>query len=157
MKTKLSKEQRTYYRMIARCHDESHPRYPWYGGRGIVVCERWRAPGTGFAAFLADMGKAPTPGHTIEREKNELGYSPTNCVWATWKEQAQNRRTSVHITFQGVRLTIAQWAEKLGVDRRVLWKRIDKGWSTERALTEPKAKRTPRVLPFAPEQQRRAA
>lgn len=146
MSRKLSKEQRTYYRMLARCHDEDHPRYPWYGGRGILVCERWRR---GFDVFLADMGKAPSPKHTIERKDNEKGYSPSNCVWATWKEQAQNRRTSVHLTFQGERLTIAQWAERLGVDRRVVWKRIDAGWSAEAAVTTPKAPRKPRIIPIS--------
>lgn len=152
MKTKPTKEQRTYYRMLSRCGDANHPRYPWYGGRGIRVCDRWKES---FANFLEDMGKAPTPSHTIERKKNDEGYGPDNCVWATWKEQAQNRRTSVHLTFEGERLTIAQWAEKLGVDRRVLWKRIDSGWSVKDVVTTPKAKRTPRIVPIA--EARRAA
>lgn len=116
-----TKEYRCWKRIVSRCHNPDDPRYPWYGQRGIRVCERWQAS---FEDFLADMGPAPTPKHTIEREENYLGYHPGNCRWATMKEQGQNRRSNVFLTFQGRRQTMAQWADELGVDRRVLWKRL---------------------------------
>jgi len=78
-----------YYDMVGRCHRPTHARYANYGGRGITVCERWRAD---FWAFVADMGERPD-GLTLDRRDNDAGYSPNNCRWATHKEQVHNRRT----------------------------------------------------------------
>lgn len=74
--------------MKKRCHDPEDKDYRHYGGRGIVVCQRWR---DSFENFIADMGRRP-PGLTLERKDNSKGYEPSNCKWATWTEQAKNRR-----------------------------------------------------------------
>lgn len=71
-----------------RCHNEKAKAYPRYGGRGIVMCERWL---DSFDNFLADMGLRPED-LTLERVDNELGYCPDNCKWATYTEQNRNRR-----------------------------------------------------------------
>jgi hypothetical protein len=128
-----SKEYRCYVRMIHRCHNPDYGGYERYGARGIAVCARWRES---FANFLSDMGRAPTPEHSIEREKNDQGYSPDNCKWATREVQDNNRRTSVHLEFDGRRQTIAQWAREMGVSRKKLWKRKKLGWADNEVLRE---------------------
>lgn len=74
--------------MKKRCLDLRHKHYSNYGGRGVTVCDRWMH----FENFLADMGKRPA-GLTLERINNDGNYEPSNCKWATWKEQAQNKRS----------------------------------------------------------------
>ena len=84
-----NKEKLAWRNMWARCTNTKHPSFPRYGGRGIVVCPRWRS----FDNFLCDMGKSPD-GFELERKNNALGYFPLNCCWASKRENAWNRRTT---------------------------------------------------------------
>lgn len=120
--------------MLRRCDNQSHPGYHNYGGRGIIVCQEWHR----FSQFLIDMGE-PSPGMTIERINNDGNYKPSNCRWATRKEQSVNRRTARLITFKGETKNMQDWATELGVTPSFLHYRIvTAGWSVEAAFTKPK-------------------
>jgi hypothetical protein len=80
---------RSWLAARARCFKPTHHKYHLYGGRGIVMCGRWRDD---FSAFLADMGPRPY-GHTLDRINVDGHYEPGNCRWATTQQQRANRRS----------------------------------------------------------------
>lgn len=84
---RYSRAYNTWSNMHQRCRNPRHPRYGDWGGRGIVICERWYS----FENFYADMGD-PLPGMTLDRQNNDGPYAPHNCRWATLAEQNQNKR-----------------------------------------------------------------
>jgi hypothetical protein len=120
----------SWIQMRHRCENPARTKYEYYGGSGITICKRWAK----FENFYADMGERPSPVHTLERIKNDRGYSPSNCRWATRKEQAQNRRNSVVITHKGRTQTVAAWAEQMGVCYGTIYTRHRAGWPVARIL-----------------------
>lgn len=84
---KYAKTHAAWKNMKNRCNNPNHPSYNYYGARGITYEPAWES----FQNFLQDMGIAP--GHkTLERKDNNLDYSKENWLWATWAEQATNKR-----------------------------------------------------------------
>ncbi len=130
-----SPEYKAWCAMNARCSNPNDRRYADYGARGITVCVRWRHD---FSAFLADMGRRPGPGYSIDRINNDRGYSPSNCRWATTKQQNRNYSRNHRLTWSGRTLTIVEWAEEIGVPWATVWSRVRAGWPIARVLTTPR-------------------
>lgn len=113
--------------MHKRCRSDD----PRYGGRGIHVCDRW----ADFQAFSDDMGEPPTKQHSLDRIDNDGPYSPDNCRWATWSQQASNRSSNRTVEFDGRKLLLTEWSKVLGIKLTTLRMRLKMGWPVERALT----------------------
>lgn len=128
--------------MQARCYNEKHASYKYYGAKGVTVCKRWR---DSFANFLADMGDRPSPKHSIDRKNSNGNYELSNCRWATPTEQANNTSWNRFLEHNGETKTLAQWAQTVGMDYTLFRRRIVRGWDIERALTEP-SKNAPRKI-----------
>lgn len=132
-------EYQSWGAMIRRCYDPKNNRYKYYGALGVTVCSRWRES---FDAFLADMGKRPTPKHSIDRINSNGRYEPINCRWATPEQQNGNRRPfkthTTKMTPENVRAIRADTREKaeigreydisgrqvLAIQRRECWRNI---------------------------------
>ena len=128
----------TYSAMRQRCGNRNSKGYQRYGGRGITICERWQGT-DGFPNFLSDMGKKPSPKHSIDRIDNDGNYEPDNCRWATRSEQSNNSCRNRLVEIGGIRMTLVQASRATKVRYSLLLQRLNRGWSIERAvLTPPK-------------------
>lgn len=119
--------------MKRRCNDPKDSHYHRYGGRGIRVCARWEHS---FEAFIADMGRRPSSRHSIDRIDGDDDYAPENCRWATPKQQGARTSRVQHLTVCGVTRNLAEWAAEIGGTRAIIRKRLNRGWSPERAVSE---------------------
>jgi hypothetical protein len=127
---KRSRVYVAWMNMKGRCYNRNRKDYPDYGGRGIVVCDRWK---DSFENFLADMGEPPAGG-TLGRKENDGPYEPGNCRWETSAEQSLNKRNSHRVEAFGKSLTISEWATETGIGYVTLLKRLQRGVPPEAAL-----------------------
>ena len=122
--------QNIYAGIIKRCLNVQDKKY---GGRGITVCKEWQN-------FINFYNWAISNGYkdnlTIDRIDVNGNYEPSNCRWATQKQQQNNRRNNHYITFRGETHTLAEWAEICGINQYTLSTRLQRKWSIERALTQ---------------------
>lgn len=114
--------------MVYRCHGVQPGKrdYKFYRGRGIAVCDEWRHDFAAFRAWAISNGY--TPGMSIDRVENDLGYSPDNCRWATRVEQERNKSKSLTLTIDGVTRHLKAWCEMSGVNYATAVSRMKKGW-----------------------------
>lgn len=118
--------------MKARCRNKASPSYARYGAKGVTLCDEWE----NFEIFYADMGNPPTSIHSIDRIDGTKGYFKDNCKWSTPTEQANNRKTNIHITYNGETKTISEWARKTGLSKECINHRLKTGWPIEAIFIE---------------------
>lgn len=112
---KLPAYYKVWASMKERCNNSKNKRFADYGGRGIVVCERWKD----FGNFWEDMGNTYRSGLTLERKNVDGNYEKSNCRWATWEEQANNTRTTKFYRFEGKNLNSRDWSKYFGIEKGI--------------------------------------
>ena len=126
-----------YVDMIRRCYNPKDTAYKNYGGRGITICDEWLGENglINFNEWARNNGYAENL--TIDRIDNNGNYEPNNCRWATYRQQANNRRTNIFVTHNGETHTLSEWERILNFPKNTLHQRKKLGWSYEKALTTP--------------------
>lgn len=126
--------------MKNRCYNPTTDSYKDYGARGIEVCKCWRESFEEFMKWAYENGYDESKEArecSLDRVDTNGNYEPQNCKWSTLIEQANNKRNNHILEYHGEKMTLAQWARKLGFSYCVLFQRIYRGWSVERALETP--------------------
>lgn len=132
-----SPEYTAWAAMIQRCENPKNPKYPRYGARGISVSESWHT----FENFYADMGDSG--GLTLDRINNDGNYENGNCRWTTYAQQNVNYSRNIVLSYNGEKMTLTEWANRLGIKPTALYYQVaTKGKTLEAALSAIKGLKT---------------
>ena len=126
-------EYKCWREMIHRCNSKDPHKVKHYSGRGITVCERWKK----YSNFLEDMGRAPGEGYSVDRKDNDKGYFKENCRWATWIEQARNKRNSVKISYNGKKMGPDELSEIIMIPACTIRYRKQRKWTDLEIIETP--------------------
>lgn len=129
--------------MKYRCFNKNYQGYKHYGGKGISVSDSWlsyenfkRDMWKSFLAHLSKFGQKQT---TLDRLDNSADYSKENCKWSTLNEQMRNRSMAIVLVYNGLSMTVVEWAAAIGVKPSTLYSRLDKlKWELDKALSPKK-------------------
>ena len=134
----------TWTNMKSRCTNPNNNSYKYYGGRGITICEEWM-DASEFIKWAIESGYED--GLTIDRIDVNGNYEPSNCRWVTMCEQMNNMNSNRFLTYNGETKTVTEWSRIVGINQFTLFKRLDLGWSIEKALTTSVQKHKRRLKP----------
>lgn len=115
----------TWSAMKQRCYNKKASNYYKYGDRGITVCIEWKNSFENFAKWA--LNNNYKEGLSIDRINVNGNYEPSNCRWATIKQQSINKRRTIFITYKGENLTINELAKKLGQSYQDTYRKYKKG------------------------------
>ena len=135
-------EYNSWQSMKKRCYDPTNENFKHYGGRGIIVCDRWI---DSFENFFKDMGIKPSLKHTIDRIDTNGNYSLENCKWSTPIEQGNNKRNCIILTMDSKQMTLKQACVMKNIPSGLVYNRVQHGWSIEEALNTPRMRQYSRV------------
>ncbi len=128
---------RIYKKMYRRCYCPKTKYYENYGGRGIYICSEW-LDDHGFENFYKwAINNGYSDDLSIDRIDNDREYSPDNCRWATKKEQANNTRSTVFLTYKGEKKPASEWSKITGIPQDTLTTRKRNGWTDEECIKTP--------------------
>ena len=122
--------------MKKRCYNPTCRSYKDYGARGIVIHQEWLDDFRSFYDWAISNGYKDEL--SIERIDVNKPYEPTNCCWVPVSEQAKNTTRNVFYEYKGEKKILGDWAKEFGLPFTTVRKRLNRGWSLEKALTTPK-------------------
>lgn len=121
--------------MKNRCYNPNSTFFQHYGGRGITVCDEWQHD------FLAFYDWAMSNGYSddlsIDRIDVNGNYEPSNCRWATSKEQGVNRRNNKTFVVNGKEKPLVALCKEYNINYSTVQDRLKRGWQIEKALSCP--------------------
>ena len=121
--------------MHTRCDNKNNERYPYYGGRGIYICEQWDKD---FKAFYDwSMNNGYSDDLTIDRINVNGPYSPDNCRWIPRGDQAKNTRKNLFFDIDGENMTLAEISRRYDIPYHRLYMRVKSGWDIQKAAKSP--------------------
>jgi hypothetical protein len=129
-----TKEYRAWIRMKERCYASQSSHREKYRELNIQVCDRWKQS---YSYFLVDVGRAPTPKHSLDRINTFGNYEPGNVRWATMKEQNRNKTNTTNVTIHGITKSAASWDDDMGYPKQTVYNRKRAGWSDYDAVMKP--------------------
>lgn len=138
-----TREYRAWINMRSRCYNSRDHGYKNYGGRGIMVCNRWlvgESGQRGYECFIADMGPRPSAAHSLDRIDPNGNYEPINCRWALPVQQSRNKRLHHFVEIDGKRVTLADAVERAPVPYNTVLYRLKRGWRIADAVSRPARK-----------------
>ena len=123
---------RIWANIKTRCFNTNDLHYKRWGALGITMCDEWKNNFQAFYNWAMSNGYADDL--TIDRIDNYGNYEPSNCRWVTVKEQNQNKKNVVLLTYNGLTLSCREWAKMLGIGKNTVRERYNKGWTVEECL-----------------------
>ena len=124
-----------WHGMKQRSNYKKNISYKHYGGKGIKVCKAWEEDYVKFRDWAMSNGYESHL--TIDRIDNAGNYEPSNCRWATVKEQSNNKSTNKNLKYNGQSKTVSEWAKEFSMNNSTLSMRLEAGWGVKKSLKTP--------------------
>nr|DAJ74779.1 MAG TPA: PVL ORF-50-like family [Caudoviricetes sp.] len=124
----------TWCHMKRRCYNPTDKAYKNYGERGICMCQEWKDNFENFYNWAISNGYKENL--TLDRIDINGNYEPSNCRFATLKEQQNNKQNHFYITIYNRTQTLSEWCEEKNLNYGKILARIQSGWTIEDAFTK---------------------